>query len=368
MDGGGELANNGDVQKLLAHHGYTLRPTHPASSFQNAPGERPHQDIGAGLQVMLRGANLENKFWPFAFNYSLQISNVLPHGDRGVPSERFTGQWASVKKYRTFGCLVIVKPPDKRNGKLEVNFRRGFFLGFTGTLSQIYYWNLESQRVKRAYTVKYDECSTVMERPSPNSRHLRDTLDDKELPVDTQETSDPAAFDLASTASPFVKLKELELQIRCEHLTFGIETVDCADLTRAYISNMTPHSTGAALRGWRRNYDGAYIVELDEHPVFNSADFAHACTLVRAALLTHPKTKIKLTLAPECKEPMRDNGCSPQIHINQFRPVIRTLFEMREGRSITLDDMPDDDDIVDAIRAVTPLNDIGIESVPGPDR
>jgi hypothetical protein len=87
MDGGGELSNNGDVQKLLAHHGYAIRPTAPASSFQNAPGERPHQDIGAALQVILRGANVDNKFWPFAFNYALQISNVLPHGDRGVPLE-----------------------------------------------------------------------------------------------------------------------------------------------------------------------------------------------------------------------------------------------------------------------------------------
>jgi hypothetical protein len=49
MDGGGELSNNGEVQKLLAHHGYAIIPTSPASSFQNAPGERPHQDIGAAL-------------------------------------------------------------------------------------------------------------------------------------------------------------------------------------------------------------------------------------------------------------------------------------------------------------------------------
>jgi hypothetical protein len=119
--------------------------TAPASSFQNAPGEPPHQDIGASLQVILRGANLENKCWPFAFNYALQIINDLPHGDRGVSFERFTAQRGSVKKYRTFGCLVIVKPPDKRNGKLESNFRRGFFLGFTGTLLQIYYWDLGSR-------------------------------------------------------------------------------------------------------------------------------------------------------------------------------------------------------------------------------
>jgi hypothetical protein len=139
MDGCGELANNGDIQKLLAHHDYAIQPTDPTSSFQNAPVERPHQDIGDALQVMLRGANLENKFWPFAFKYALQISNILPHGNRGVPLERFTGQRGSVKRYRTFGCLVIVKPPDKRNGKLESNFRRGFLLGFTGTLMQIYY-------------------------------------------------------------------------------------------------------------------------------------------------------------------------------------------------------------------------------------
>jgi hypothetical protein len=37
MDGGGELANNGDIQKKLAHHDYAICPTIPASSFQNAP-------------------------------------------------------------------------------------------------------------------------------------------------------------------------------------------------------------------------------------------------------------------------------------------------------------------------------------------
>jgi hypothetical protein len=71
-NGGGELANNGDIQKLLAYHDFAIRPTAPGSSFQNVPGKRPHQDIGAALQVMLQGAKLEKKFWPFAFNYALK--------------------------------------------------------------------------------------------------------------------------------------------------------------------------------------------------------------------------------------------------------------------------------------------------------
>jgi hypothetical protein len=55
---------------------------------------------------------------------------------------------------RTFGCPVVVKPPDKRNSKLDQNFCHGWFLGFTVTLTQIYYYDLESKRVKTAYTVK----------------------------------------------------------------------------------------------------------------------------------------------------------------------------------------------------------------------
>jgi hypothetical protein len=64
---------------------------------------------------------------------------------------------------------------------------------------------------------------------------------------------------------------------------------------------------------------------------------------------------------------MWDPGCSPQIHVDQFRLVIRTLFEMQEGRSTTLNEMPDDEDIVDTIRAVVPLDDTGIKSGPVPD-
>jgi hypothetical protein len=206
-----------------------------------------------------------------------------------------------------------------------------------------------------------------MDRPSPNSRQLRDAVDGKDLPVDHQESTAPAALELVSYVSPFVKLKMLDLQIRCDHPTFGIEATDCADLTRAYISNVVPNSTGAGIRGWRRNYAGAYIVELDGHPIFNSSDFEAACAYVRTALLAQPNTTISLTISPERKEPLRDPGCAPQLHVNQFRPVIRTLFKMREGRSLTAAEMPDDDEFLAAIQSVTISDDIDVNQGPGPD-
>jgi hypothetical protein len=282
------------------------------------------------------------------FHYYLKIINVLQYGDRGKPLDRFTGQRRSVKRYRTIGCLVIVKPPNKRNGKLEVNFRRGFFLGCTGDLLQILYWDLVSMCAKRAYTVIYKKIHTVMDRPSPNSRKLCDALDGKDLQAETNEYGAPAAVDLVSSSCPFIKLKVLELQIHC------------AELDHAYTPSMAPHSTGAALSGWRRNYDGAYSVELDSLPVLNSDEFSQACATVCAFIHMHPKATVTLNVSPKRKEPMRG-------HINQFLPMIRTLFKIQEGMPITTDDMLDDDKIIHAIRSVKVSYDIDIKPGQEPD-
>jgi hypothetical protein len=135
-----------------------------------------------------------------------------------------------------------------------------------------------------------------MDHLSPNSQQLCDALDGKEIPVDHQESSAPAALDLVSSSSPFSRLNILDLQIRCDHSTFGIESTDCADLNRDFISDTIPHSTGAGIRGWRRNYAGAYIIDVYGHPIFNTSDFEYACASSHAALTTHPKTVITLTL------------------------------------------------------------------------
>jgi hypothetical protein len=41
MVDGGEMARNPDVLALLEKHNYSVRPTAPDLSFQNAPDERP---------------------------------------------------------------------------------------------------------------------------------------------------------------------------------------------------------------------------------------------------------------------------------------------------------------------------------------
>jgi hypothetical protein len=165
-----------------------------------------------------------------------------------------------------------------------------------------------------------------MDHPFPNACQLRDALDGNEIPPETQESSAPAAFYLASSASPFIKLKTFELQVRCDHPTFGIISADCADLTRACVTNMVIKSTGDGLCGWCRFYAGACIIEVGGHTVFNMVDFEAACARIHSLLDDNPKQTLSRTLAPGRKEPLRDPGCTLQLHVDQFRPVIRTLF------------------------------------------
>jgi hypothetical protein len=245
LDEGGEMAKNPDVLRLLERHGYGVRPTAPDSSFQNAPGERPHQDIGTSLRAMLHSASLPNKFWPFAFYYHLLIHRLLSHGNRGVPHTRAGGGRGDLSKLRTFGCTILVRPPGHRSAKLVHHVNRGIFLGYTSTLTQIYYFDVDTTWVKTAFSVKFDEAGVSMDVRSPNAKRLRDALDGHDPDMDATVTSAPSHLDLTSSGCPFTALKTIVLNVRCALPTFGIETHDCAARHRAYLTGMPPSSTGS---------------------------------------------------------------------------------------------------------------------------
>jgi hypothetical protein len=80
MDKGGELANDPEVMALLDKFDYAPRPTALDAYHQNAPAERLHKIIGNALRTMLTGANIDFKFWPYAFYYMMFLHNFLPHG------------------------------------------------------------------------------------------------------------------------------------------------------------------------------------------------------------------------------------------------------------------------------------------------
>jgi hypothetical protein len=176
MDQGGELANNKDIQALLAYHRYTPHPTGGDASWQNAPGERPHLTIGYQLTTMLHGANLYFKLWPWAFNHCLLLHNIVLHGNRGVSIIRIGGKRPDLAQIRMFGCQVFVRPPGQRPSKLDPHVNVGTYLGPTATFTQAHYQDLCTLKFKTFAHVRYDEGMNGTATLTPNSRQLHIAL------------------------------------------------------------------------------------------------------------------------------------------------------------------------------------------------
>jgi hypothetical protein len=64
-------------------------------------------------------------------------------------------------------------PPIKCNNKLEIHISRGIFIGYTGTISQVYYFYLDTKRIKTTYTAKFDEAGGDIANEIPNNCQMR---------------------------------------------------------------------------------------------------------------------------------------------------------------------------------------------------
>jgi hypothetical protein len=342
------------VLQLLGYHTYTPRPTAPDSSHQNGPVETPHQYTGATLLSMIKGAGLEDNIWKYAFYHVMLVHQFLPHDIKGSPYTHITGKRADFSRMRVFYCLclVLVHPPGKCNGKLVNHATPGGFLGYTGTMSQIYYQDLVTKRIITALSVKFDESGVGMGPITPNTQQLRDALDGKPFSYIDQDTHAPSELGLLIKNSPFVELTKITIQICCNEPTFGIRLDVCSRRGRVYLTYMLPGSSGARLRGWRRNYVGAYIVEINKYSVFTKYHFLDACSATRAKIAVSAAPFLVLTLAPERLEAMSGDVHTPRLHLDQFRPVILALCELGEDKKMSAVEMPTNDEIMQAISSV----------------
>ena len=78
MDQGRELFNHPEVRNLFKKKGYDILPTGDDNSHQNGPVKQGHCTLANIICALLVGANLDIKFWPYAFYHVLCMSNALP--------------------------------------------------------------------------------------------------------------------------------------------------------------------------------------------------------------------------------------------------------------------------------------------------
>lgn len=317
MDGGGELGRCREILDTFANFGYQTQLTGPDSSHQNGPGERPHQTIGDALRAMLTGANLRAAFWPYAFYHFLRLYNFVPHGSRvSSPHEMCGGELPDLSKLRTFGCRVHVRPTTSRYGRVVPNSRLGIFLGYSRTLKILYYFDLASSLVKTATHARFDEGMNDLVDAPPNVQALRLLSPDGRVPADRPILS---PLNLVVTDDPFHRLDSITQTIKCDHPTLGFEISECHIRKRGYLSGIVASTSAARIRNVRRKYIGAYIVSVDDVPVFSCDSVVAALTAVVAS----DAVSFTIVFAPDRYIPVssRPNDSPLHLSVDQLRLV-----------------------------------------------
>ena len=159
LDQGGELYGCHQVQKLFERYGFQIRPTGSDSSHQLGPVERTHRTVANSIRAQLIGAALDVRFWPYCFDHTLRLlnANSCAGMDRSRIQAAF-GRKDNFQGMRYFGCRVWCRPPGDRDIKFKSNSRKGIFLGFLpDTTKNIYYYDEESNRIKKASHFHFDE-------------------------------------------------------------------------------------------------------------------------------------------------------------------------------------------------------------------
>ena len=96
----------------------------------------------------MQGHQVTLKLCPYAFSHYIKVNGMVPHGESELsPDEQFSGNMPNVGDLKIFGCRFYIIPPGIRRHKMKNNSKKGIFLVYKATSSQIYYWGMYTKLV-----------------------------------------------------------------------------------------------------------------------------------------------------------------------------------------------------------------------------
>ena len=310
FDGGGELGKSSAVHALFSKAGYAVEVTGPDSSSEIGAVERPHRIIADGVRTMLHAAGLPLKFWPYALTHFVLLANCIPRGDRELPPITIcTGKRPDFRLLRVFGCRLFALP-TQRGAKLDVDARHGVFLGFKDTFKHAYYYDFDTETVKHAKHVAFDESQGFHREPPPYMDALRNAhVQPQDLPRGSADEVDFSSIDdetLDVNLSPFTDLRHVELPFDpSASRPLGFKVATDSHLRRAFAEKFS-HPDDVT------KYEGAYILNVAGTDVYSQEDVEAVITRLRQAKT--PPTAVKLTLAVDWRDKSSDRG-PPPLHL-----------------------------------------------------
>lgn len=142
-----------------------------------------------------------------------------------------------------------------------------------------------------------------MDQVPPNVVHLQRTQFGERLAAEEFEVSVPK-FDCR--LSRFTKTIHYDMPVSCRHSTFGLTIATDSDSNRAFISRIHRNSSASklhsTLKATNNKLRGAYIVKINDKPVFTQAEVDQALRQAFESKLP----SVSLEIAPEQRLPARD--------------------------------------------------------------
>jgi hypothetical protein len=118
-------------------------------------------------------------------------------------------------------------------------------------------------------------------------------------------------------------------------------------LTSAFfIVDIQRDSTASKIKDWRRKYRGAYIVEVDTHPVFTVEDVTRLLSAVRDISPHNTAPLFTVVFDPDTPS----SKTTPDT--GMFRTPISTLYEIGEGKKMPCHALDGDDVLSTAINVI----------------
>ena len=98
-------------------------------------------------------------------------------------------------------------------------------------MSQIYYLDNATTRVKTTIHATFDEGMNDLDKPTPNARILHQALG-RPMPKEEQEQRAPSELNVIVQDSPFLVLKDVTVPVICDCANLGIILKDCEQRER----------------------------------------------------------------------------------------------------------------------------------------
>ncbi len=197
-------------------------------------------------------------------------------------------------------------------------------------MTKAIYWDLATKKVKTATHVQYNEGMHDVDIPTTNSQQLKQALGHPLPPKSIEETS-PSSLYLESSDTPFQDLWHTTIPIKCDEDTLGFYIFHCPARGRGYLNFASPHSTASGLKNWKKRLKGAFIVCVNDTPVFTKKDIESALRHPCLQAEQQDQQSLELTFAPDKNADTFTEKDTPAFLLEQFHPVVRALYKMGEG-------------------------------------